>query len=165
MIPQHGPIHSHFHTILEDPWLHKMAIPTPMVWPLDESQQPSPLHGHNPSLMCEVLLDFMLLQTISTIGSTTIIRIVNQVHYMNNRFNFQSMSLHVVNDIMIWDTTFTTHKFKFMNGTTLFHKERSTHKATTIPLIKSTTTLYSQIHKIAPSNYMALVLLASMYND
>jgi hypothetical protein len=49
-------------------------------------------------------LNFMILQTYSTIGSTKSIGIMNQVHYIENQFNlsFQPISLHVVNDFMIW---------------------------------------------------------------
>ena len=54
MIPQHGPFL--LHTMLEGPWLHKTAFPTPMVRPLDESQGSSPLQGHGSWLMCEVAL-------------------------------------------------------------------------------------------------------------
>ena len=42
--------------MLEGPWLHKMAFPTQLVRPLDESQGSSPLQGHNSWIMCEVVL-------------------------------------------------------------------------------------------------------------
>jgi hypothetical protein len=54
MVPQHGPFS--LHTMLEDPLLHIMAFPTPMVRPLDESQGSSPLQGHGSWLMCKVTL-------------------------------------------------------------------------------------------------------------
>ena len=54
MVPQHGSFS--LHTMLEGLRLHKMAFPTPMVWPLDESQGSSPLEGHGSWLMCEVAL-------------------------------------------------------------------------------------------------------------
>ena len=54
MVSQHGPFS--LHTMLEGPWLHKMAFPTHMVRPLDESQGSSPLQGHGSWLMCEVAL-------------------------------------------------------------------------------------------------------------
>ena len=54
MVLQHGPFS--LHTMLEGPWLHKTAFPTPMVRPLDESQGSSPLYGHGSWLMCEVAL-------------------------------------------------------------------------------------------------------------
>ena len=31
-----------------------------MVWPLDENKWPSPIHGHNPWLVCEVALNLTL---------------------------------------------------------------------------------------------------------
>ena len=54
MVPQHGPFS--LHTMLQGPWPHKMPFPTPMVWPLDESQGSSQLQGHGSWLMCEVAL-------------------------------------------------------------------------------------------------------------
>ena len=51
MVPQHGPFS--LHTMLDGPWLHKTAFPTPMVQPLDESQGASPLHGHGSWLVCD----------------------------------------------------------------------------------------------------------------
>ena len=51
---QHDPFP--LHTMFEAPWLHKMAFPTPMARPLDESQGSSPLQGHGSWLMCEVAL-------------------------------------------------------------------------------------------------------------
>jgi hypothetical protein len=54
MVLQHDPFSPH--TILEGPWQHKTAFPTPMVWPLDENQGSSPLQGHGSWLMCEVAL-------------------------------------------------------------------------------------------------------------
>jgi hypothetical protein len=42
--------------MFEDPSPHKMGSPTPMVWPLDDSQRPSPFHGHGSWLVCEVAL-------------------------------------------------------------------------------------------------------------
>ena len=59
MVPQHGPFS--LHTMLEGPWLHIMAFPTPMVWPLDESQGSSPLQGHGSWLMCEVALSLHMI--------------------------------------------------------------------------------------------------------
>ena len=56
MILQHDPFS--LHTMLEGAWLHKVAFPTPMVWPVDESQGSSPLHGHGSWLMCEVTLSY-----------------------------------------------------------------------------------------------------------
>ena len=44
-----------------DPRLHKMAFPTPVVWPLDESQGSSPLQGHGSWLECEVALSMTRL--------------------------------------------------------------------------------------------------------
>jgi hypothetical protein len=38
------------------------------------------------------------------------------------------------------------------------------HVANTLSTMKSTTTLHSQIHEIAHSNYIGFMLLASMYN-
>ena len=55
MVPQHGPFS--LYTMLEGPWLHKMAFSTPMVRPLDESQGSSPLQGHGSWLVCEVALN------------------------------------------------------------------------------------------------------------
>ena len=52
MVPQHGPFS--LHTMLEGSWLPKTAFPTPMIWPLDESQGSSPLQGHGSWLVCEV---------------------------------------------------------------------------------------------------------------
>ena len=70
MVFQRGPFS--LHTMLEDPWLHKMNMPTPMVHGLEESQGPSALHGHGPWLVCEVALmllehwSFVLLQAGAT---------------------------------------------------------------------------------------------------
>ena len=70
MVFQHGSFS--LRTMLEDPWLHKMAIPTPMVHCLEESQGPSPLHGHGPWFVYEVALmllehwSFVLLQDGAT---------------------------------------------------------------------------------------------------
>ena len=61
MIPQHGPFS--LHPMLDGPWLHKTAFPTPMVRPLDESQGSSPLQGHGSWLMCEVALSLLQLAT------------------------------------------------------------------------------------------------------
>ena len=49
-------------------------------------------------------LNFMILQTNLTIGSTNFIGITNQVHCIDNQFNFNfhPISLHVVNTFMIW---------------------------------------------------------------
>ena len=55
-VPQHGAFS--LDTMLEGPWLHITAFPTPMVWPLDESQGSSPLRGYGSWLMCEVALTF-----------------------------------------------------------------------------------------------------------
>ena len=52
MATQHGPFS--LHTMFEGLSLHKMAVPTPMVRPLDDSQGPSPCHGHGLWLVCEV---------------------------------------------------------------------------------------------------------------
>jgi hypothetical protein len=41
----------------------------------------------------------------------------------------------------------------------------SAHAANTLPTIKSTTTLHSQIHEIVHSNYIGFVLGASMYSN
>ena len=57
MVPQHGPFS--FYTMVEDPSPHKMGNPTPMVWPLDDSQGPSPFHGHGPWVVCEVALSLL----------------------------------------------------------------------------------------------------------
>ena len=54
MVPQHGPFS--LHTMLEALWLPKMAFPTLIIRPLDESQGSSPLQGHGSSLMCIVAL-------------------------------------------------------------------------------------------------------------
>ena len=54
MVLQHGPFS--LHTMFEGPWLRKTTFPTPMVRPLDESQESSPLQGHGSWLMCEVAL-------------------------------------------------------------------------------------------------------------
>ena len=45
----------------------------------------------------------MILQTNVAIGSNSFIGIMNQVHYIDNQlnFNFQSISLQVVNTFMI----------------------------------------------------------------
>ena len=59
MVPQHGPFS--LHTMLEGPWLHKTAFPTPMARPSDESQGSSPLQGRGSWLMCEVALRPKLL--------------------------------------------------------------------------------------------------------
>ena len=45
--------------MLEGPRLHKMAFPTPVVRPLDESQGSSLLQGHGSWLMCEVALSVL----------------------------------------------------------------------------------------------------------
>ena len=50
------------YTMLEGPRLHKMAFPTPVVWPLDESQGSSLLQGHGSWLMCEVALNLSLAE-------------------------------------------------------------------------------------------------------
>ncbi len=42
--------------MFEDPAPHQMGSPTPMVRPLDDSQRPSPFHGHGSWLVCEVAL-------------------------------------------------------------------------------------------------------------
>ena len=55
MVPQHGQFS--LHTMLEGPWLHKRAFPTPIVQPLEECQGSSPLRGHGSWLMCEVALN------------------------------------------------------------------------------------------------------------
>ena len=51
-----GPTTWSIHTMLEGPWLYKTVFPTPMVRPLDESQESSSLQGHRSWLMCEVAL-------------------------------------------------------------------------------------------------------------
>ena len=55
-------------------------------------------------------LNFMILQTNLVIGSTNLIGIINQVHYMDNQFNlnFQPISLYVVYNFVIW-----THIYNF----------------------------------------------------
>jgi hypothetical protein len=55
--------------MLESPQLHKMAFPTPMVRPLDESQGPSPLQGHGSWLMCEVPLNHLMGPHSIDVGS------------------------------------------------------------------------------------------------
>jgi hypothetical protein len=44
-----------------------MAFPTPMVWPLDESQWSSPLQCHGSWLMCEVALSLSAMVEAPTI--------------------------------------------------------------------------------------------------
>ena len=51
-VPQHGPFS--LHTMLEGPWLHKTAFPTPMVRPLDESRGPSPLPRSQSRLLAQL---------------------------------------------------------------------------------------------------------------
>jgi hypothetical protein len=65
MVLQHGPFS--LHTMLEGSWLHKMAFPTPMVWPLDESQGSSPLQGRSSWLMCKVGMRACVHYTSSTL--------------------------------------------------------------------------------------------------
>ena len=54
--------------------------------------------------------------------------IVNQVRYIDNQFNFnfQPISLHVVNNFMIWCPCSQLHqkKYNFINYIALFRKER-----------------------------------------
>ena len=57
MVPQHCPFS--LHTMLEGPWLPKTTLPTPMVWPLDESRGSSTLQGHGSWLVCELALSMM----------------------------------------------------------------------------------------------------------
>jgi hypothetical protein len=69
----------------------------------------------------------MILQTkLAIIGSTNVIGIMNQAHYIDKQFNsnFQIISLHVVNNFMIWYPYSQLHKINFMNCITLFYKER-----------------------------------------
>jgi hypothetical protein len=57
-----------------------------------------------------VQIQFHDSTTNLAIGSTKSIGIMNQVHYIDNQFNLnvQSISLHVVNNFMIWDTYLNT---------------------------------------------------------
>jgi hypothetical protein len=74
--------------------------------------------------MCK--LNFTILQTnLAIIGSTNVIGIMNQAHYIDNQFNsnFQPISLHVVDNFMIWYPYSQFHKINFMNCVSLFHKE------------------------------------------
>jgi hypothetical protein len=67
----------------------------------------------------------MILQTSLAIGSAKFIGIMSRVHYTNNQFNlnFQPISLHFENNLMIWYTYSQLHKINFTNCITLFHKE------------------------------------------
>ena len=58
-------------------------------------------------------------------NSTNFIVIMNQVHCIDNQFNlsFQPISLHVVNNFIIWYPYLQLHEINFMNYITLFHKE------------------------------------------
>ena len=76
-----------FHTMLEGPWLHKTAFPTPMVWPLDEIQGSSPLQGHGSWLMCEVALS--PYNNVSNTG----LHIVAWIWLSNSSKNGQQKSL------------------------------------------------------------------------
>ena len=80
---QHGPFS--LHTMFEGPWLHKMAFPTPMVRPLDESQGSSPLQGHGSWLVCEVTLnkDVISFTLQRTSFSPKISRISSAVFFNN----------------------------------------------------------------------------------
>ena len=53
-------VHSHFTLCLRTRPYTKMGSPTPMVRPLDDSQRPSPFHGHGSWLVCEVALRIIL---------------------------------------------------------------------------------------------------------
>ena len=72
MVPQHGTFS--LHTMLEGPWLHKTAFPTPMVRPLDESQGSSPLQGHGSWLMCEMALNTTYFTNLVNQRKETIFR-------------------------------------------------------------------------------------------
>lgn len=52
--------------------------------------------------------------------------ISNQVYRIDNWFdlNFEPISLHVVDDFMIWYPYLQLHKINFINCMTLFHKEQ-----------------------------------------
>ena len=65
------------------------------------------------SQKCE--LNFMVLQTNLAKGSTTFIGIADQVHHIDNQieFNFQPISLYVVNNFMIWYAYSQLHKILF----------------------------------------------------
>ena len=68
----------------------------------------------------------MIFESNLAIGSTNCIGIMNQVYNIDNQFdlNFQSISLHVVNNFMIWYLYLQLHKIDFMNYIALFHKEQ-----------------------------------------
>ena len=53
--------------MLEGLYLHKTDFPTPMVRPLDESQESSPLQGHGSWLMRELSAKPFLLDVYSRI--------------------------------------------------------------------------------------------------
>jgi hypothetical protein len=71
-------------------------------------------------------LNFMILQTNLAIGSTNFIGIMNPIHYVDNQFNsnFEPISLHVVNNFMIWYMYSQFDKINLMNYITLFHNKR-----------------------------------------
>ena len=58
-------------------------------------------------------------------GSTNFTGIKNQVHHIDNQFNlnFQAISLHVLNNFMIWYPIPQFHKINFMNQITSSHKD------------------------------------------
>ena len=79
-------------------------------------------------------LNFMIPKTNLAIGSTSFIGIMNQFHYMNNQFslNLQPISLHVVNNFMIWYTYSQLHKINFMSCIN-FIWQRTVHHVTGSP--------------------------------
>ena len=66
----------------------------------------------------------MILQTKLALGSTNFIGIMNQIHYIDNQFNlnFQPISLHIVNNFMIWFSYLELHKINFLNYELYFTK-------------------------------------------
>ena len=71
-------------------------------------------------------LRFIILQINLVLGSTNFIGIMNQVHYIDNQinFNFQPISLRVVNKFVIWFPYSQLHKNDFMKCRILFHNVR-----------------------------------------
>ena len=60
-------------------------------------------------------LNFVILHINLAIGSSNFIGIMNQIHYIDNQLNlnFQPISLHIVNNLMILALKFTTSQYQF----------------------------------------------------
>ena len=104
----------------------------------------------------------MVLQINLARGSTNFIGFMNQVHYIDNQFdfNFQPISLRVMNNFMIWYTYSQLQKNQFHELYNLIsHKTCSTLRS------RGQHPSQNKIHKIAHSNYIGFVLLALMYNN